>query len=181
MWNLNPLPKVNALPEEENSAAEFSHEPIDELSHYSATTTDSLSQAISPLGVLSSDSNLPLPQQADTNLSWVFTREEQQQLDAWWQQSVHLKRGRPSNNSQAGLPTDARTVLGTSGKLRLRLAEWIERYYKMNLREFSDLTGFPYNQLLYWNQGRSTPPMVRFYALMNWFKEGDVRDFFQLF
>jgi hypothetical protein len=139
------------------------------------------SQGTFPLEVLSSDSNMPLPPQANTHLSWVFTKEEQQALDAWWQQNVHLKCGRPSNSSQVGLPTDARTVLGTSGKLRLRLAEWVEQYYKMNLREFSDLTGFPYNQLLYWNQGRSTPPMVRFYALMNWFKEGDVRDFFQLF
>ncbi|MCX5921320.1 MAG: hypothetical protein NTW61_08405 [Candidatus Melainabacteria bacterium] len=137
--------------------------------------------AQTPLNVLQSTSDIGLPDAIDTNLSWVFTRQEQQQLESWWQQAVHLKRGRPSRKSQVGLPTDTRTVLGASGRLRLRLTEWIERYYKMNLREFADLTGFPYSQLLYWNQGRSTPTMARFLALLNWFKEGDIRDFFQIF
>jgi hypothetical protein len=132
------------------------------------------------------DENNPDEQKAQQNpshggISWLFTKQEKAQLDAWWQNTVNLKRGRPSKESQLGLPTDTRTVLGATGKLRLRLTEWIDTYYNMNLREFSDLTGFPYSQLLYWNQGRSTPTMARFYALMAWFKEGDVREFFQLF
>jgi hypothetical protein len=182
MWGIDPLYPSNPFSAEDEETAFASVESGKNASGSAEAAKDSTAnEAQSPLSVLHPDSDIELPHASNSGLSWVFTRQEQEQLDAWWQQAVNLKRGRPSKQSQLGLPTDTRTVLGPSGKLRLRLTEWSEKYYKMNLREFADLTGFPYNQLLYWNQGRSTPTMVRFYALMAWFKEGDIRDFFQLF
>ncbi|MCS6267963.1 MAG: hypothetical protein H2174_10420 [Vampirovibrio sp.] len=183
MWGIDPLYSSNPFSAEgiEDPSAKVENLTISDTSSEAQKESVTKKETDSPLSVLHPDSDIKLPDTSNIGLSWVFTRQEQEQLDAWWLQASNLKRGRPSKQSQLGLPTDTRTVLGPSGKLRLRLTEWIEKYYKMNLREFSDLTGFPYNQLLYWNQGRSTPTMVRFYALMGWFKEGDMRDFFQLF
>jgi hypothetical protein len=180
MWHYNDDDDDNNTPFFNPNSYEDAFEPPTTQKR-SPTSNPLKTLSNEPLDVLASDTDIALPHQQDVNLSWVFTRQEQQLLDSWWQKSVHLKSGRPSNKSQAGLPTDAKMILGDSGKLRLRLSEWVAQYYQMNLREFADLSGFSYNQLLYWNQGRSTPTMTSFLALLTWFKEGDIRAFFQIF
>jgi hypothetical protein len=68
---------------------------------------------------------------------------------------------------------------GTDRKLRLRLAELAQEHYRFNLRQLSDHTGISYQTLLYWNQGRSTPPLPRFIELLKWFKATPIEQFIQ--
>jgi hypothetical protein len=89
--------------------------------------------------------------------------------------------GRPSKAVVAGSAADPKNLLGETGRLRLCLTEWVQEQYHMDLRQFATLTGFSYTQLLYWNQGRSSPTMTSFLLLLQWFRYGDIREFFQVF